>query len=331
MSPEAKHLRAIQRPNVGQGERELLEHLHAPVPSDDALNRIPSFPWKLQVQTFSRCNAACSMCPWPQTKKELDQGRMKESTFRALLEQCRGNGLERMSLFLHNEPLLDVRLAAWTRMAREALPHTELTLYTNGWLLTPDKALELAEAGIDEINVSVLAADEALVEEYSPGTPLAKILGYLETMSLWMERGQFPDLRLSVAALDLPGVAASFAPFEDRWKGRGLPIYYAPVSNRAGNCDWGEGAGATRVVCQRPFTKAYVLYDGRLVLCNCDWRREEVLGNIRETPLQELWQGPAYQEMRAKLLRQDLDPDFLCTACDYPYRVAEEVAQEISV
>jgi MoaA/NifB/PqqE/SkfB family radical SAM enzyme len=331
MSTEPRHLRAVQRSNAGEGERRLLKDLHSAVPPGDVVDRIPAFPWKLQVQTFSRCNAACSMCPWPQTKNELDQGKMEEDTFRILLEQCKGKGLERMSLFLHNEPLLDVRLGDWTRMARAALPQTELTLYTNGWLLTPDRAVELAEAGIDEINVSVLAADESLMSKYSPGTPLVAILQNMEKLSILMECGALEGLRLSVAALDLPGVAASFAPYEARWKGRGLPIYYAPVSNRAGNCDWGEGVGPARVVCQRPFTKAYVLYDGRLVLCNCDWRREEVLGNILETPLQDLWQGPTYREIRRKLVEGDLDAGFLCTGCDYPYRAAEEITRKGSI
>ncbi|PCJ53427.1 MAG: hypothetical protein COA70_09010 [Planctomycetota bacterium] len=331
MTQPSKHLRAVERPNTGLGERELLDALHALNPPPDPAGLVPRFPWKMQVQTFSRCNAACAMCPWPETKNELDQGRMEETTFRALLQQSAGQGLERMSLFLHNEPLLDVRLSAWTRMAKDILPETKLTIYTNGWLFTPEKAQELADAGMDEINVSVLAADAGLVEKYSPGTPLEKILGYLDGVSKLTEAGSLGGMKVSVAALDLPGVMDSFAPMEQRWADRGMPLYFAPVSNRAGNCEWGEGAGERRVVCQRPFTKAYVLYDGRLILCNCDWRREIVLGNIRETPLAELWQGEAYQALRTKLLREDLEEGFLCTACDYPYRSAEEADRLSSV
>lgn len=318
-------LRAVDRANAGRGERELLQFLWGPRPPRALEGLVPPFPWKLQVQTISRCNASCVMCPWPRIKDAIDQGRMPERVFDALLEQCTGRGVERFSLYLENEPLLDVRLPAWTRRAREALAGATIVIYTNGWLLSPDKARELAAAGVGEVNVSLLAADPMLVERYSPGTPLRRILCWLEEISLGLERGQFGSMRITVAPLDLPGVAESFQPFAERWAARGLRIYYAPVTNRAGHAvGWGGGSGARRVPCQRPFTKAYVAYDGRVVLCNCDWRREVVLGNILERPLAEIWRSPVYDAIRARHLGGELEPRSLCARCDYPFIAAEE-------
>ena len=73
--------------------------------------------------------------------------------------------------------------------------------------------------------------------------------------------------------------------------------------------------------CQRPFVKAYVLFNGDVVLCNCDWSRTTILGNVTEASLEEIWNGPEYANIRRRHLLGELRAGSVCARCDYPYLV----------
>ena len=106
----------------------------------------------------------------------------------------------------------------------------------------------------------------------------------------------------------------------------GLPVYLKPATNRAGSVDV-EQFDATAMrgpnfrPCQRPFVKAYVLFDGTVVLCNCDWQRTTVIGKIGEQTLEELWHSPILKAIQRQHADRQLPPDSLCAKCDYPYLI----------
>ena len=59
-----------------------------------------------------------------------------------------------------------------------------------------------------------------------------------------------------------------------------------------------------------------MLWDGRVSLCCADFDGREVLGDLRTSTIQDIWNGPAYREVR----RAHLDhggPD-ICQSCDLP-------------
>jgi sulfatase maturation enzyme AslB (radical SAM superfamily) len=53
---------------------------------------LPPFPIKIQIQTASPCNAACAMCPWPDTAARLPQGFMSDSVFARVVDDLVGRG-----------------------------------------------------------------------------------------------------------------------------------------------------------------------------------------------------------------------------------------------
>ena len=72
----------------------------------DALDRevmaIMPFPAKIQIQTTTRCNAACGMCPYPVVTGEAGfaHEEMSLARYEAILAQLAGRPVERLSLFL---------------------------------------------------------------------------------------------------------------------------------------------------------------------------------------------------------------------------------------
>jgi radical SAM protein with 4Fe4S-binding SPASM domain len=313
----------LDRITEGQRERDLMRRVRGGLlaPDDIAAAGLPFFV-KLQIQTTTACNAACVTCPYPETAKTLPMGRMSEATFRTIVAQIRGRGVERVSLFLQNEPLVDPRLEEFTRILKASEPRTKATLVTNGHFLDGARARALAEAGTDEISVSVNGFDAASYESTMEGLSFERILANLAEVGAARRAGRLGSMEVRVVALEMAGIAARVAEFRERI---GLDVHLKPVTNRAGAIEAAAMRGpmtrvaAAPVACQRPFVKGYVLYNGDLILCNCDWRRSYVVGNVHERELAELWRSEKLDRIRRAMVTLDLPADSPCAKCDYPF------------
>jgi MoaA/NifB/PqqE/SkfB family radical SAM enzyme len=302
-------------------ERALMKRVRSGGLGRDELARlVPAFPLKIQIQTASPCNAACAMCPWPDTAARLPQGQMSDATYARVLEDLAGRRVERTSLFLMNEPLVDRKLAERTRLLKQHVPDTRALIYTNGALLDGALATGLADAGMDEITVSVVGFERESYERLMGNLEYERVLANLAEVEALRVRGRLGTLALRVVGLDFPDARRGLDEFRAR---TGIEPFLKPVTNRAGSVeverfDPGRQLGTFRA-CQRPFVKTYVLYNGDVVLCNCDWERTTVLGNVHASTLAELWRGPGLDEIREWHVRGELPAGSLCARCDYPY------------
>ena len=313
----------FDRLTEGEREKDLLAKIRGGEVTADNLEEycLPFF-LKIQIQTQSRCNGRCVMCPYPETSEILPQGVMRESTYRDIVKQLAGRGVERTSLFLMNEPLLDDRLEAFTKILKDEVPETRALIFTNGHLLTGERARRLAEAGMDEINVSVNGFDSESHARIQKGIDFDKVKANLLEVGELLGQGALGSMEVKVVGLTLPGATAGAERFREE---TGLPLFLKPVTNRAGLVDSraldGAETGDVFRACQRPFVKAYVLYNGDMILCNCDWTRSYVVGNLRDLSLEELWLSPRLMAVRKAQLNRRLEEDMPCAACDYPHLI----------
>jgi MoaA/NifB/PqqE/SkfB family radical SAM enzyme len=317
----------LDRMSQGAREQRLVDALdRGPLSVGELRDVALPFFVKLQIQTQSYCNAACVTCPYPETSATQSMGRMTQELFELIVEQLRHRGVERTSLFLMNEPMVDRRLESFTALLKARVPETCATIITNGTLLDRGRAVALAAAGMDEISVSVNGFDADSYQQNMVGLRFERILANLIEVGAAARAGELGGLDVRVVALDIGDARDQAAAFAERV---GLPVYLKPVTNRAGSVDTsalvGTGAAPRREKhmrpCQRPFVKAYILFDGTMVLCNCDWNRTTVLGNVAETPLQELWQHPTLEAIRRQHAARQLPAGSLCAGCDYPYLI----------
>ncbi len=293
---------------------------------------LPAFPLKVQIQTTTLCNAACAMCPYPVVTQEPDfeHAVMSEERYSRIVDDLRRGGVERLSLFLMNEPLLDRRMARWLARAREALPGCVLGLFTNGAALDGRRARELAEAGLDELCVSVHGYDAATYERVMAGLSYARLQRNLDQVLEAAEAGQLGGMRIQLVTGDVPEVADTRALAPLRYRGR---IVLKAFSNErtaigaapgmAASVLRGDGAEA----CQRPFVKLYILTTGDCVLCNVDWRRTVLLGRVgdRDGPtVADVWRGEPYTAVRREQFTRWFAGASICSRCDYAQVVDRE-------
>ncbi len=292
------------------------------------------FPAKIQIQTTTRCNAACGMCPYPVVTREpgFSHTEMSLDRYQRILDQLEGRPVERLSLFLMNEPLVDKRLPDWIAMARARLPTATLGLFTNGSALTGDVARKLAAAGLGELCVSVHGFDRETYERVMEGLSFdrlnrnvaevfeARRRGELGAMHLQIVTGDVPEVRASLEGA--PSVLKEHALLKAFSNERALVSAAALVPSSLARKER-EGLPA---LCHRPFVKLYVLATGECVLCNCDWRRTVVFGRVGapgDATIDEVWRSERYRAIRHQLFEGEHERGLLCAGCDYADVVSE--------
>jgi MoaA/NifB/PqqE/SkfB family radical SAM enzyme len=123
-------------------------------------------PVCLYLETTNRCNILCTTCP--RTYEELEPpADMSWELFRSIVDQF--PKIERVVLHGVGEPLMTRDLMPMIRYLKAR--GTYVLFNTNATLLTEKKGKELIEAGLDEMRVSLDAA-EPIAYEQVRGLPL---------------------------------------------------------------------------------------------------------------------------------------------------------------
>ncbi|MFH1262697.1 MAG: radical SAM protein [Pseudomonadota bacterium] len=108
-------------------------------------------PVSINLEVTKRCNARCDFCDYWKTKKEEvidDYGPIVKKIDPMMVTITGG------------EPLLRLDLPDVLRKIKKAVPVSYMAMITNASLLTPEKAKEPHEAGLDQISISLDFLDE---------------------------------------------------------------------------------------------------------------------------------------------------------------------------
>jgi cyclic pyranopterin phosphate synthase len=139
----------------------------------------------LRISVTDRCNFRCTYC---MPKEVFGQGfpflaREELLSFEEIARLARifvGHGVEKIRL-TGGEPLLRRELEKLVAMLAAIPGLTDLTLTTNGSLLSPDKARALREAGLRRITISLDSLDDRVFMAMNDvGFPVAGVLAAIE-------------------------------------------------------------------------------------------------------------------------------------------------------
>lgn len=295
----------------------------------------------IQIQTTSRCNGRCVMCPYLDSWQAANPGEMSEAVFERIVSQLEGREINKFCLYLENEPLLDPRLFKRLPIVLDRLAPRCVEISTNALVLTPDKLDRLGAllSGVrHEIWVSFHGKDKASYEAIM-GLPyeraLSNVVGLLKytqhTPLRVILRGagqpQHDDLRLPSNFTEAEyrafweGVFAEHGIVEPR---PGINFFH--YHDRSGTI-MRNGLRLSAPVrpdltgfrCDRVGGWLHFLYTGELVICCMDYHREEIFGDIARQDLDEILSGPDFGSLRAKVEGREASPDnFICKRCISP-------------
>lgn len=257
----------------------------------------------VQVQTVSWCNRDCFVCPSKKFPRTYNQ--MSMQTYERILDEL--VSLEfcgRFSPYLMGEPLLDNRICDMVFLARKKLPQSIMLIQTNGDLLTVEKGLQLFRSGLHKLIINCYDTDAIkiskafqIAEQIAKGVPGLKFSKGTILQFSRIRRGTRIPLEIQFEARD--------------WNSAKI------IENRAGNVP-GLSVPATPLKkwCHRPFDQLYILANGDVCLCCCDWKEEVIFGNLWDRPVIDILEGDIPREYR-KRLREKNRHIKLCEHCNY--------------
>jgi len=288
-----------------------------------ALSRFtPSFPQIIQVQTQYGCNARCVFCPMGREDNQV-HGHMEDSTFQRIVDEAIENKVKVLSPYLQNDPLVDRRIYdriayILERRGKRVLPKTKLI--TNGGLLTEERAYNLVRSGLEYIVFSVHGVDSRVYEAIMNGPRFDTTIRNIDTFLRVKEELHSKTPQVQVWAVRTKEVDRQLAEVRSFWAERHVSFKARELDNRAhpeitDNTDlateYDEWKFAT--YCTIPFWRAWILWNGDMVLCCVDWDRRHVFGNIHESSIREIWNSEPYNQYRDRMRRND----FAGTLCEH--------------
>lgn len=292
--------------------------------------RVSPFPSAIQIETTSRCNAKCGFCPHPVVSKTEPQGVMEEALYRRLIDEVSQYPVQLLQPFLNNDPLMDKRIVARTEYMARKNPHAQVCITTNGALLRKEIAEGLAALRLHTIHISSngITGDTYQDTMKIDGYAVLRNVNYLRDC---LER-RGSRTRLVVTAILMKRNRDEVAPMREYWRSRGVEFYLNPLNDRAGNIDvtefaemlpFTEPANRSQLhnwrmtACQALYSTLAVLWNGDVVTCCMDWRRDNVMGNVRDATIREVWEGAQYRSIRALSDSGRLDERPLCNGCGH--------------
>lgn len=237
---------------------------------------------KVFMETVSYCNNDCAFCPASAKAGAKKPGNlMPESLYIKILNELASISFTGSIAFhCNNEPLLDTRLSSWIRMARGLLKSNFFYLYTNGIFINMNLANGLFESGLNRI----------IINNYNDKHKLNPSIRKLLDNSTAL-RGE---------------VIINY---------RAKTDYFG---NRAGQS---PNAGVflkkpLKIQCLRPSTEIVVGYDGTVTLCCADGLWKVVMGNVKNSSLEDIWFSDFFKRIREALAKGDRACTKICRLCD---------------
>lgn len=301
--------------------------------------QLPDFPRSLIIESTSRCNLRCRMCPrGSMTRRAQD---MPRALFDGLLDQIaehdRRDVVDFVALHWFGEPLLHPDLLGFLERAGRRLPNLRrrghlrcavrgLCLSINATLLDSELAQGLLDSPLTWLGLSVDGSSAETYATMREGGVFEQVAANVERLLALGRRRprEFPTIAIQVIVTRTtrPELAACLR----RWEKHLAGIPHARVELKP-YTDW---AGQ---VCEPelevPNRRRHFLYlncgylwdtmavgaGGEVGLCCYDVNASHGLGNAGQAPLQEIWHGEPLTALRQRHARGELKELPLCRNC----------------
>lgn len=229
----------------------------------------------VEVNTTELCNRKCVFCPrYDETvfpNRNLNMSLTGAELIAGRLSAERYAGKISFSGF--GENFLNPQFPEIVGIFRESLPHATIECNTNGDKLTADLVALVFEKGLDLLYINLYDGDDQMA-------------GF--------ERMIAPEYQDSIK-------------YRMHWNDTDHGLI---LNNRSGKITWAnEDESAVEELrgtpCHYPFYKMFVDWNGDVLFCSNDWGREQVVGNLIQDSLQDVWFSKAMEKHRRRLANGD--------------------------
>jgi len=283
------------------------------------------FPLLIAISASNVCNAECPKCVYTQNphlrKTYGSEPFMKPQVFNRMADET-GKFKSLIRISGTGEPLVNPHLLDEIEYAQKV--GARIGLITNGSLLDEDKIRRILDAEVEAIEYSIDAMDEEHYKEIRVGLDFNVVSeNIIKTVEMRNK------LKKKTAVL----VSVVNNPTKNDYVDETVKYWGKIVDNVISRkfLRWGiiEEENKTpeylnseeRVPCPFPFERLNIDTSGDVRFCGYDIAFDEIMGNILENTIEEIWTGEKFSKWRSYHIDREFDKIEMCRNCtDYPYR-----------
>jgi len=265
------------------------------------LNIIPSFPQTIDIETSLSCQLKCPMCTREIMSSKKLSGIMSFSLFKKIVDECSNHNVFSIKLSWRGEPLMNPKLIDMIKYAKDK-GIKDVAFLTNGGLFKNDTPEQLMDAGLDWISFSIDGMNDDYERirkpiKFEQITNIIKKIHYLKKQ----RKVKKPLVRIQSISSLVRNTPEYFT-FWKPWVDRISCIAEKPLVNPE------TILHDPNYICQSPFQRLFITYNGDVVSCHGDYFLKNIIGNVNTHSIKEIWTSSKMVNFRNKMRnRQRLD------------------------
>lgn len=318
---EDKTMSALRRAKIYARERTPLEKV------------LPlNAPFSIQIDICSACNLKCNFCFHSDMetiqKFNIKFGAMSLELFQKIIDDiltCWGKQkVKKLRLFKVGEPLMNPNVAKMVAYAKKTEVAECIEITTNGTLLNEQLSLDLTEAGLDILNISVNGINEQQYKDVCQYE--MDFQKFYNKIAFFYKHKQ--NCKIFIKYSDIGYTESEKQNFYQTFEKVSDEIFVETISstlwqdtnisqhiNNARKDTYGQEL-KQKEVCPFLFTTMVINNEGIVHLCCVDWKTEFILGDLKTERIADIWNGEKlrnYQKLHLKKLKNQIS---ICRQCE---------------
>jgi len=281
-------------------------------------------PIRLWIEPTSHCNLRCIMCLNKDLAKD-EKGFMDFNVFKKIIDEASGFTHD-VNLFHRGESLLHPEIFRMIKYAKKKGLYTRLN--TNATLLNEERSRQILHSGLDFLSFSFDGYERKVYEDIRMGANFDKTLNnILDFLSVKKKLAKsIPYTTFTIIEFSDCSSSEGKGKIKKEFKRKfdSLPLDQFVVRkphNWAGGYDVKEfTSNKGPIRCTFPWYSLTIFWDGSVLPCPQDFHGKLILGNVKDSSLLEIWNGPKEILLRENLSGQQHKNVVACDRCDRPGR-----------
>lgn len=270
---------------------------------------VSAFPSVIGIETTSRCNLDCIMCPRQEMTRKT--GDMGIELFKNITDDIKGN-VEFIWLQDYGEPFLNKDIFDMIRYAKKSGLKTGIS--TNATVLNAGIIENILSSGLDYI---IFAFDGATKETYEKIRRGAKYERVAQNIKQFIvkKNERRADIFTVIQCILMSDTEKEIKDFKRIWKINGVD----GIRIRQVTYSGGEGKFKNRLnvrPCFWLWSDPHIKWDGTVVPCCQDVNAVYPLGNIKDKSFGEIWNSGGMVRLREMHILGKYGELSLCKNCN---------------
>lgn len=283
--------------------------------------QVSEYPLLVDLELASVCNLKCPMCYTisPEFRKKVNAKLMDMELYRQIIDEIAGH-VPAIRLSLRGESFLHKNIVECIRYAKEK-GIGEVSSLTNGAKLTGQFLKDCIDAGIDWITISIDGVGETYEKIRKP-IKFDEILDHVQEIHAYKKENGLHRPVIKIQGI-WPAIKENpqlyydtFAPYTD------LVAFNPLIDYRTRDEDV---VYVNEFSCPQQYQRLVIGADGLVMKCSNDEENEEVIGDVNQETVHEVWHGEKMQQVR-ELLKdpQGFKQSKVCRQCYLPRKTLED-------